>query len=72
MSEQETLREIATLDLPYSRKANVREVTFPSGMKMTRLILREGKRITQVDLDAETARNLAAALIEGAGIGTDA
>lgn len=72
MSEGETFRDIAVLDLPYSRKATVREVTFDSGMKMTRLILREGKRITQVDLDGETARELAAALIEGGGIDTDA
>ncbi|MEZ5715981.1 MAG: hypothetical protein R3D85_12925 [Paracoccaceae bacterium] len=71
MSEGETFRDIATLQLPYTRKAQVREVTFDSGMKMTRLILREGKRITQVDLDGETARALAAALLEGAQTGTD-
>lgn len=63
MSEQ--FRDIAKLALPYSREATVREVTFDSGMKMTRLILREGKRITQVDLDAESANNLAAALTQG-------
>ena len=67
----EAFRDIATLELPYSRKATVREVTFDSGMKMTRLILREGKRITQVDLDGGTARNLAAALLEGANVETD-
>ena len=72
MSDSETLRDIAAFDLPYSRKAQVRDVTFPSGMKMTRLILREGKRITQVDLDAESARDLAAALIECAGSGGNA
>ena len=72
MSEGESFRDIAAFALPYSRKAQVREVTFESGMKMTRLILREGKRITQVDLDADSARNLAAALIECAGSGGDA
>ena len=71
MSDGETFRDIAAFDLPYTRKAQVREVTFPSGMKMTRLILREGKRITQIDLDGEAARNLAAALIEAADMGTD-
>ena len=64
MSEE--LRDIAALDLPYSRKALVREVRCASGMVMTRLILREGTRITQVDLDAESALALAAALSEGA------
>lgn len=62
----ENYRDIAKLALPYSRQATIREVRFESGMVMTRLILREGKRITQVDLDAQSARALASALLEGA------
>ncbi len=64
----EDYRDIATLALPYSRHATIREVRFESGMVMTRLVLREGKRITQVDLDGPSAKALAAALIEGAEI----
>ena len=60
MSDQ--LREIANYELPYSRKAELREVTFDGGMKMLRLILREGKRITQVDLDADAAMALSDAM----------
>lgn len=56
------LREIANFQLPYSRKAELREVTFDGGMKMLRLILREGRRITQVDLDADSASALADAM----------
>ena len=66
----EDFRDIAKLALPYSREATIREVRFDSGMVMTRLILREGKRITQVDLDGPSARALAAALIQGAEIAT--
>ena len=55
-------REIARYELPYSRKAELREVTFDGGMKMLRLILREGKRITQVDLDADAAMALSDAM----------
>ena len=62
----EPFEDIARLALPYSREATVRVVEFDSGMKMTRLILREGKRITQVDLDADSASALARALTEGA------
>jgi hypothetical protein len=51
-------REIANYELPYSRKAELREVTFDGGMKMLRLILREGRRITQVDLDQDSAMAL--------------
>lgn len=56
------LREIANYELPYSRKAELREVTFDGGMKMLRLILREGRRITQVDLDADSAEALSDAM----------
>lgn len=55
-------REIANYQLPYSRKAELREVTFDGGMKMLRLILREGRRITQVDLDADSAMALSDAM----------
>jgi hypothetical protein len=58
----ETLREIANYQLPYSRKAELREVTFDGEMKMLRLILREGRRITQVDLDADSAMALSDAM----------
>jgi len=63
----EAFREIAVYQLPYMRKAELRECTFDSGMKMLRLVLREGKRITQVDLDAETAVAMAAAMQDWAG-----
>lgn len=53
------IRDLAEFDLPYSRRAQLREVEYDGGMKMLRLILREGKRITQVELDTATARQLA-------------
>lgn len=58
----DALREIANYELPYSRKAELREVTFDGGMKMLRLILREGRRITQVDLDPDSALALSDAM----------
>lgn len=58
----EGLREIANYELPYSRKAELREIEFEGGMKMLRLILREGRRITQVDLDADSAAALSDAM----------
>lgn len=50
------------VELPYKRIANVKVAEFDGGMRMVRLIIREGKRITQVDLDADTAQRLAQAL----------
>jgi Family of unknown function (DUF6967) len=60
------LRDIAELELPYGRKARLRELTHDSGLRMLRLILREGTRITQVDIDEATARTLGRLLIENA------
>lgn len=41
----------------------MKQVVFDSGMRMTRLVIKEGTRITQVDLDDETAKGLAEALL---------
>jgi hypothetical protein len=56
------VREIAAYVLPYQRKAELKEFTYDSGMKMLRLVLREGHRITQIDLDADSAAALADAM----------
>ena len=58
--------ELTTLELPYRRKASIRSVEFDGGLQMVRLVLREGTRITQVDLDAETAIALGGALTAAA------
>jgi len=61
------IKELFAFELPYRRKAAIREVTFDSGMKMARLVLREGTRITQVDLDKDAAAAIGQALIDAAG-----
>lgn len=63
----ETVTELANLELPFRRKASVREVRHESGMRMLRLVLREGHRITQVDLDEDSARALGQLLTDNAG-----
>lgn len=63
----EAITDLAEFDLPYRRKAKLRRVEFDGGMNMLRLVLREGTRITQVDLDAETATALGDALHDAAG-----
>ncbi|MDP7150321.1 MAG: hypothetical protein QGI08_14075 [Paracoccaceae bacterium] len=62
----EVLNEIARIELPYRRRAIVKEVIFDSGMRMTRLVIKEGTRITQVDLDEETALELGTQLVQSA------
>ena len=68
MAEDEQITDLCQLDLPFRRIAMLREVKYESGMRMLRLVLREGRRITQIDLDTEAAVALGEALIENAGL----
>lgn len=58
-----TRRPLTTLEAPYRREVRLEEVEFESGMIMLRVIVREGHRITQLDLDAPTARAWGAAMV---------
>ena len=58
----ETVEQIASFEAPYRRKVALGEATYDSGMKLLRLTLREGHRITIVDIDADTAEAIAAAM----------
>lgn len=51
--------DLLDLTLPYRRRVQLREHEFDSGMKMLRMILREGTRITQIDVDADAANAIA-------------
>ena len=62
----ETVTDLTEFDLPYRRHARLRQVEFEGGLKMVRLVLREGRRITQIDLDAASARRLGTALTDAA------
>ncbi len=56
--------DLLTLAAPYRREVRLEHVVFESGMKMLRVIVREGHRITQLDLDPETARAWGAAMVD--------
>jgi hypothetical protein len=46
---------IATVVAPYRREVWLDDVRFESGMRLLRVTIKEGRRYTQLDLDAETA-----------------
>jgi len=54
----EITTDIAELELPFRRQANLKNVEFDSGLNMLRLTLREGRRFTVIDLDADSAAKL--------------
>ncbi|MER2604227.1 MAG: hypothetical protein ABTQ29_00190 [Siculibacillus sp.] len=56
-------RPITSFAAPYRREVRLEEARFESGMKMLRVIVREGHRITQLDLDAATARGWGEAMV---------
>ena len=56
--------EIREHVLPVGRRVRVLDVDYRNGLHMLRLIWREGKRITQVEIDPENAAALGADLLQ--------
>lgn len=67
----ETVTQIAELDLPFHRRAAVQNVEYDSGLNLLRLTLREGRRFTIVDLDASSAGKLGALMSRWSELNTD-
>lgn len=51
----EEKERLETLIAPFGREVRLDEVRFESGMRLLRITIREGRRITVLDVDAETA-----------------
>jgi hypothetical protein len=51
----EQKERLETLVAPFGREIRLDEVRFDSGMRLLRVTVREGKRFTQLDIDAKTA-----------------
>lgn len=65
MSEVERIA-LTTFAAPYRREVRLERARFESGMEMLRVIVREGHRITQLDLDAATAAAWGEAMVDWA------
>ncbi len=63
----ETKVRLETLSAPYGRQVQLDDVRFESGMRLLRMTIREGMRITVLDIDAPTALALAKTMTEWAG-----
>lgn len=55
MSPDETKERLAEIEAPYNRQVWLDDVKFDSGMQLLRVTIREGRRITQLDIDPDTA-----------------
>ncbi len=56
---EETVHPIAKLDAPYGRELRLHDVLYGEDMQLLRLTIKEGRRITIVNLDAATVEELA-------------
>jgi hypothetical protein len=62
----DNLTNISEHELPYGRKLDLKNLDHESGLQMLRLTFREGKRITIIDLDSDSAKILGDNLINWA------
>ena len=60
----EVKTRIAALEAPYRREVWLDDVQFESGMRLLRVTIKEGQRITQLDLDQATADQWAQAMLD--------
>ncbi len=58
---------LGTIAAPYGRTVTLEDVEHESGLRMLRIRIREGRRFTVVDIDADTAVHWSAAMREWAG-----
>jgi hypothetical protein len=58
----ETKTTLSNIVAPYGRKIRLEDVRFESGMRLMRVTIREGLRITVFDIDAATATEWARAM----------
>jgi hypothetical protein len=60
----ETKTRIAAIEAPYRREVWLDDVRFESGMRLLRITIKEGRRFTQLDLDAATAQRWSETMLE--------
>ncbi len=63
----ETKERLETLSAPYGREVRLDDVRFESGMRLLRVTIREGMRITVLDIDPATALAWARTMKDWAG-----
>lgn len=64
MSDEPITRELGVLEAPWAKIIELSDTEYDNGFKMLRLRIREKKRITDLELDFETAKALGAKLSE--------
>ncbi len=63
---EETVTDITEIELPFGRRAILKNVAFEGGLNMLRLTLREGRRFTIMDIDQKGAQDFGEQLVRWA------
>jgi len=59
MTTKEASREIEVINAPWHKEVTISESIYEGGFKMFHVRIKEGKRFTDLELDAETASHIA-------------
>lgn len=62
MSAHQTVSRLDEIQAPWNKEITVDEVVYEGGFKMVRLRIKEGRRITDLELDVATAQRLGSVL----------
>ncbi|PLX37597.1 MAG: hypothetical protein C0606_04720 [Hyphomicrobiales bacterium] len=68
----DTIERLDRFIAPYRQEVTLSKVTFESGMQLMRVAIREGHRITQLDIDKDTAAHWASVMADWAAASNDA
>ena len=64
--EGEIQTPIDRWDLAFSKNAALKDIEYESGMRLLRMTIKEGKRITDVNFHAQAAKEIGEAMIKWA------
>lgn len=67
MNAHQTVSRLDEIQAPWNKEIIIDEVEYEGGFKMVRLRIKEGRRITDLELDVATAQRLRAVLGDWAG-----
>lgn len=67
MAIDSTVTRLEKITAPYGKEVTLENVTYENGMRVLRVHIREGRRFTVMDIDANTASSWAAVMDRWAG-----
>lgn len=66
MGTYQKVTEIVEFEAPWGRVVGLQDVVYEGGMRLLRLRIREGRRLTDLELTPDNARQLAQAVMDWA------